>query len=215
MAIWQPKPADRVCVVGNTGCGKSVWANARRRGIYRCLTYDPLNESPMGGGTVSVDRFIRFANNYRTGSLRLQVVPSLYDAQGMADEFDALCAAIYDVGAIDFNIEELSFVCTPSRVPNNFGRLAAAGRHRAVSLCCIGQRFAQFPLLVRGASSRIIAYRQQDPSDVKDLIARIGPQAALAPRLPNYYYIDWNASRTPQQSIVYSPINTNTELLAA
>lgn len=211
MSIWQPKPADRVCVVGNTGCGKSVWANARRKGIYRCVVYDPLNESKMGGGTVTVAEFIANKEKYRQGSLRVQVIPTRYDQSGMADEFDALCAAIYDVGALDFNIEELSFVCSPSRVPSNFGRLAAAGRHRAVSLCCVGQRFAQFPLLVRGAASRIIAYRQQDPADVKDLVSRVGEAGDRAPFLKRFYYIDWMADREPQ-AILYSPINPGSEV---
>lgn len=209
--IWQPKPADRVCVVGNTGCGKSVWAKAYRRNIYRCVVFDPLQESPMGGGSVSVSFFCANRNRYRSGSLRISVYPDRFDAIGMAEDFNSLCEAIYDIGALCFCIEELSFVCSPSRVPDNFGRLAAAGRHRAVSLCCIGQRFAQFPLLVRGAASRIIAYRQQDPADVKDLVSRIGEEADRAPFLKNYYYLDWDAQRGV---ISYSPINDNTELAA-
>lgn len=158
---------------------------------------------------MSVAEFIANKEKFRRGSLRISVYPNSFDSEGMANDFDMLCAAIYDIGALCFVIEELSFVCSPSRVPDNFGRLAAAGRHRGVSLCCVGQRFAQFPLLVRGSASRIIAYRQQDPSDVKDLVARIGESGYLVPQLRNYYYLDWSAERGVAY---YSPISDSSNV---
>lgn len=207
--VWQPSAKERVSVVGNIGTGKSVWGKAYTRNIYRCVTFDPMRESPMGGGEMTVAEFIDKKDKYRDGPLRVSIMPDRWDTKGMAEDFNDLCGAVYDVGAMCFKIEELSFVCTPGNVPDNFGRLAAAGRHRYVSLCVIGQRFFQFPLLVRGNSSRIIAYRQQDPDDVKDLTKRIGPMGAMASQLKDAYYLDW----TPRGGVrYYEPIKETTDV---
>jgi hypothetical protein len=177
-AARQLRPHEVICVCGQRGMGKSSWVRALIRPIVRICFWDPLLEyaGTLGGACVTVPEFEareRKGLLYR-GVLRLAVKPSSYDTLDMADEFDRFCAVCLRVGAMTVGVEEVSLVASPFEVPGHFAQLLAIGRHRACSVIVLGQRFAQFPRLATAQASRIVAFRQAEPSDKADLAKRIG-----------------------------------------
>jgi hypothetical protein len=205
---WQPEPAFKLNVIGVSGEGKSTLRSLFLGPIYRCILANPLEDLDIGE-VVSTDEVYERIDEFRKGPLRLTVKPTSYEPQAMFDEFDTLCSAVYEIGAVHFAIEEISLYRGPDaqRLPGNLSRIAAAGRHRAVSHSVYGQRFHQFPLIIRGQSTQIIAFRQSDPDDVDDFDKRIYPDVSPTPinQLPRYHFISW----TPEHGAsLHAPLFT-------
>lgn len=197
---FQPRPDSRLSVIGVTGQGKSHFRYLFQQRIYRCTLWNPMGDFDLGE-TMSVDDYRENIEDMRRGSLSVTVVPTAWDEDGMAEEFDACCAYVEEVGAQHFEIEEPSLVCTPNRVPPRFNKICVRGRHRAVSMGMYGQRFHQFPIISRGQSNEIIAFRQMEPDDVGDFEERIYPHVSPIPlnQLPHHHFIHW----TPERGAVY------------
>lgn len=198
--ICQPHIATRICVVGNIGQGKSVWRDWYLGNIYRCTCWNPLGDFQYGK-VISVKQYRKEIPKMRSGALRVTVAPTTYDTEAMAEEFDELCACVWEVGAQHIATEEIALVSTPNRVPPQFSRLCVTGRHRGVSMSTYGQRFHQFPLITRGTASEIIAFRQIDPDDVDDFEKRILPYSSPIPvnQLPDHHFLHW----TPERGVQY------------
>jgi hypothetical protein len=174
----QLRPHEIVCICGQRGMGKSSFAKRLIAPLVRVCFWDPMAEykETLGGASVTVLEFEAREQKgllYRN-VLRLSVRPSSYATDAMEDEFDRFCAVCLRVGAMTVGVEEVSLIASPSTVPDHFGQLLAIGRHRACSAVVIGQRFAQFPRLATAQASRIVAFRQVEPSDKSDLAKRIG-----------------------------------------
>lgn len=191
--IVQPAPADRICVVGSIGSGKSYRAQAIAADIRRVVLWQPMGDWKLGH-VEEIGDFEDRIDSYRKGALRVTVEPSSYDADAMRAEFERLCAAVYEVGAVTFVIEEISLVASAGDVPGELNRIAVRGRHRAVSMLTIGQRFAQFPVIVRGTANRVLCFRQTDPIDVKGIRERFAPYPLpIDPsQLPDREYLEWS-----------------------
>lgn len=178
--------------IGVPGSGKSVYRDKFISRINRVTLWNPLEDLDIGD-KITVDEYRNRLDDYRKGALRVTVKPAGWDYETRQAEFDALCAYVYEVGAQHFCIEEVALVSRPNDVPGNMDMLYIRGRHRGVSLSAFGQRFHQFPLIVRGTSTEIVAFRQTDPDDVKDFEDRIYP--AISPvslnTLDDFYYINW------------------------
>lgn len=201
---WQPAAAFKLDVIGVSGEGKSFLREIFLDPIYRVVLANPLEDGDIGD-VITTDEFGRLRNEFRRGILRVTVKPTTYkpegdkdDPIGMLEEYDALCAYVYEVGALHFASEEISlYRGTDSlRVPPNLNKVAVAGRHRGVSHSVYGQRFHQFPLIVRGQSTEIIAFRQSDPADVGDFEKRIYPDISPVSinQLPEHHFIRWNGT---------------------
>jgi hypothetical protein len=197
-----------ICVCGQRGMGKSTFAKKLTAPLVRCAFFDPLGEyeKHLGGPSITVPEFEqreRAGLLYR-GIMRVCVRPSSYNTRQMADEFDRFCAVCLRVGAMTVGIEEVSLVASPMDVPDHFAQLLAIGRHRACSAVVLGQRFAQFPRLATAQASRIVAFRQVEPSDRADLAKRIGeyspgygkdfePTEEFASKLRRFDFLDWTS----------------------
>jgi hypothetical protein len=194
--ITQLAPAERYCFVGTVGSGKSYRAAREVDGIRRVVLWQPMGDWRLGRRETVYD-FEDQLDEYRKGALRVTVEPTSYDPEEMRAEYERLCAAVYDCGALTFVSEEISLVATPNDVPGELSRLAVRGRHRAVSMVTIGQRFAQFPLIVRGTASRVFCFRQTDPADVKGIRERFQPYPLPQDpsTLPDRVYLDWQPLR--------------------
>lgn len=206
-----------ICICGQRGMGKSHKAKEITIPLVRCCTWDPLREygATMGGPAITVPEFEQRerAGLLYKGVLRAAVRPTIYAGDELQDEFDRFCAVCLRVGAMTVVVDEVSLVASPMDVSDSFGQLLAIGRHRACSAIIVGQRFAQFPRLATAQASRIIAFRQVEPADLKDLGHRIGDTFRFAPEeggadelkttqelartLPRYTFIDW----TPESGV--------------
>ncbi len=200
-AVHQPHEATRLNVIGVPGEGKSVYRALYLRRIYRTTLYNPMTDYHIGE-VLTVDDYRERVEDFRRGVLRVTVRPTSWDELAMAEEYDELCALVYEVGAQHFATEEPALIADASAhqsLPSNMRRLAIEGRHRAVSLSYYGQRFHQFHPIVRGNSSEIVAYRQSDPDDVRDFDKRIATAISPVPlnQLPPHHYIHYTRERGP------------------
>jgi hypothetical protein len=215
MAIGDREKAPRqlfaheiICVCGQRGMGKSSFAKRLTAPLVRVAFWDPLAEykDAMGGAAITVPEFEHRERKgllYR-GVLRVCVKPSSYGTEQMAEEFERFVAVCLRVGAMTVGVEEVSLVASPSVVPEKFAELLAIGRHRACSAIVLGQRFAQFPRLATAQASRIVAFRQVEPSDRADLAKRIGEYSPgygaewegteeFASKIRRFDFLDWTS----------------------
>jgi hypothetical protein len=185
---FQPDPASVVVVCGVRGSGKSYSTARYCDRIPRVVVWDPLDEysAALGLERLSLAQFCFRAGrgDFRRGLVRVSVAPPgvKRDAKGkvswdLAAAFDEWCLAVESIGNVCAVVEEVSLVASPSSVPDAFKRLLSVGRHRAVSLVVVGQRFAQHPRLSTAMASEVRAFRQTEPSDLGDLDKRLGPSA--------------------------------------
>lgn len=204
ISVKQPEEDYRLNCIGVPGAGKSVYRDRFISRIYRVTLWNPMEDFHIGD-TITVDEYRNRLDDMRKGALRVTVKPNGWDYETRQAEYNALCAYVYEVGAQHFCTEEPGLVCKPNDVPGNMDMLYISGRHRGISLSAFGQRFHQFPLIVRGTSTEIVAFRQVDPDDVKDFEDRIYPAESPMPlnQLQDYYYINW----TPEGgAVLCSPL---------
>jgi hypothetical protein len=194
LSVKQPHEAYRLCCIGVPGEGKSVYRHLFLSPIRRVTLWNPMEDYDIGS-RVTVDEYRDRIDDMRRGLLRMTVYPTGYDYETRREEYNALCAYVYEVGAQHFCTEEIALVAKPNDVPANLDLLYIKGRHRGVSLSAFGQRFHQFPLIVRGTSTELVAFKQIDPDDVKDFEDRIYPceSPTSLNLLPPHHYINWTS----------------------
>jgi hypothetical protein len=200
--VWQPAPADLEIIVGNRGMGKSHAARVRTANVRRLLAWDPMrDEDDLGAGRVTVNQLEKLEDYFALhprqrglfqGVLRLAVRPTSWDDQSLLDQVERTCRVAYRVGGLCFKLDELGAIVAPPRPPPGaLLRVIAEGRHRAVSLVLVAQRFAQVPVLARDNATRIICFRQAGPDDADDLVARVGDLGARVRSLPERHFLEW------------------------
>lgn len=197
MLAVQPPAHSRVVVVGATGQGKSVWRARYVEPVRRVILLDPFSEVQLGGGSVTVDELEQLERDgeLRNGIVRLVVTPSDWD--DLPGELARCCEVAEKAGNVLFAVEEISFYVegpAPSQTPAAFKRLTVAGRHQRVSMLVVAQRFAQVPTMYRGNASRVVAYRQPDPDDARELakrlVGQVTPEQIVS--LADHHYLDWS-----------------------
>jgi hypothetical protein len=198
LRIYQPNPAERVCVIGITGEGKSEWRRQYLANIYRCILWNPMEDLNIGE-VITLSQLQNRVDQYRSAALHVTVHPTEWEPTSMSAEFDEFCGVVEEIGAVHLAIEEIGLVASPTRVPGNFNRLCVKGRHREISISIYGQRFHQFPLIARGQASEIVAFSQSDPDDVRDFKKRIAPAISPVPlnELPQHHFIRYTRETGP------------------
>ena len=211
--LFQPPAAERVNVIGVPGTGKSYWARNYVRNIHRLVIFDIFKECDSLGTVYTLEEFMRYAaeGQFENGVLRAIVHPD-YDLELSENQEEIITSILDDVKNCTFYAEETGIVLDSAVAPPQLRRLAAGGRHEGVSMVVAGQRYhSQFPPVVRGTSTRIIAYRQTEPDDLRDLRQRMGksvdmrllggavdcPTETAIASLPNRWYIDFEHSTGP------------------
>jgi hypothetical protein len=200
--VWQPSPVDLEIIVGNRGMGKSHAARVRTANVRRLLCWDPMrDEDDLGAGRVTVNQLEKLEQYFAghplqrglfQGVLRLAVRPVRWSGQDLVDEIERFSRVAYRIGGLCAKLDELGAVVNaPRPPPGDLLRLIAEGRHRAVSLVLVAQRFAQVPVLARDNATRIICFRQAGPDDADDLVDRVGELGARVRSLPERHFLEW------------------------
>jgi hypothetical protein len=186
---------DLIVVVGNQGCGKSVWSKAYAATQKRLFVSDPLASFPgvdfMSDPNDILPRiFSGEMREFRFGT---------YDAA----ELPLFGHAAYGAGDCTFVIEECALMFRRGADLDDWAkRLVFMGRHQRVNLVLVAQRAVKVPLDVRSQATRIVTFRQTDPNDIDAISEVIGGDYEDTIRaLPELHCVDWNAGKVSQYSI--------------
>ena len=186
----QPQAHEVVCVCGVRGQGKSTWVRDFLSPVVRVFAWDPLDDysETLGGPRITAPELAEMSLTH--GVQRISIAPP-DDFSQLDAHFSIFCDAVARTGNCCCVVEETSLVASPSSVPDGLKKLLAVGRHYGISMVLVAQRFAQMPRLATGMASRIVAFRQTEPSDVADLEKRLGAGAPDPRTLKKFSCIDW------------------------
>lgn len=191
-----------VLVCGVTGSGKTTWARQFTKELSRLFVYDVavsfrVSYLPAEDIAAKVDSGeLRQSANFRLG---------IYDPR----DADIITAAAFLVGNCWLVLEEISTLYNiGARIHGPLQEAVLLGRQRALSLLIISQRASYIPITLRSQASRIISFRQQEPSDIKWLADFMGKQAETLPSLPDLHCLDWHKGNISRYAISL-PSKTN------
>jgi len=186
---------DFIIVVGNQGCGKSVWSKLYSKSHSRLLVFDPMASYPGVIFSSPVENWIEdIANgaisNFRSGS-------------SFPDDLPVLAFASFGAGNCTLVVEECAFIFRRGEELHDWAKpLIFVGRHQAVSLVLVSQRASKIPIDIRSQASRIVSFRQTEPSDVSAITERMGESVYDEIfSLPDLHCVDWNEGNFSRYSI--------------
>jgi hypothetical protein len=176
---------DFLIVVGNQGCGKTVWTWQYLAAFSRRFLYDPLAIYPAFDYN-GLDRIDPDAVN---GSC-----PAVFSiASPFYDDIPILGNLAYTWGKCTFAIEECGTIFRRGELLADWARrLIFMGRFPAVNLVLVAQRAASIPIDIRSQANRIITFRQHEADDLSALRSTFGlDNTRLLPSLNTLECLDW------------------------
>lgn len=186
---------DLIIVVGNQGCGKSVWSKEYTRTSARLFVSDPLGSFP------NVD-FVSDPADWwpkiESGELK-----AFRFGTYIKEELPFFGHAAYATGDCTLVIEECALMFQRGADLDEWAkRLVFMGRHASVNLLLVAQRAVKIPLDVRSQATRIVTFRQTDPNDVDAIEEVIGRGHEDEIRsLPELHCVDWHAGEVRSYSV--------------
>lgn len=176
---------DFIIVVGNQGCGKSVWAKIYARPLARLLVFDPMISYALVNFSDPADWIESVAQNRLNGFRYGACLP---------DDLPLLGNAAFAAGNCTLLIEECALIFRRGEELHDWAKpLIFMGRHQDVSLVLIAQRASKIPIDIRSQASRIVSFRQSEPADVSAITERLGESLyEEIPLLPDLHCVDWD-----------------------
>lgn len=172
-----------VIVVGNQGCGKTVWTKKYLGAFPRRFLYDPLAVYP-GFDYSGLDRI---SDVERAPPKNFSIASPFFD------DIPILGSLAYAWGNCTFAVEECGTIFRRGELLADWARrLIFMGRHQAVNLVLIAQRAASIPIDIRSQANRIVTFRQHETDDLSALRSTFGlDNARLLPTLNTLECLDW------------------------
>jgi len=181
-----------ILVCGVTGGGKTTWARQFTKSLPRLLVYDIAASFPVQYTDVET-----LANLVETKPEQFRY--GIYDPR----DTDVLTATAFMLGDCWLVLEEISTLYNiGARIHGPLQEAILLGRQRSLSLLAISQRASYFPITLRSQASRIVSFRQQEPSDLKWLADFMGQaNAEKLPLLQDLHCIDWHKGVLAEYSV--------------
>lgn len=161
--------SEIILVFGRRGSGKTVFCKQNLiPDMKRVIIFDPHKEYVKEGMQI-VDY-----NLFSNVVLKMRFNPYLKICYYPEEEdikfiFSTVCKMIYELGDINFIIEEVGRFVTALSFPISFDKLIRGSRHRNVNIIGITQRATDVPRIVRSQATKIISFQQIEPKDIKYL----------------------------------------------
>jgi hypothetical protein len=187
MSFWfGGKMSDNtvISIFGKKGSGKSTLVREILGEWDRVLVFDTMGEyGELAGAELydTRDEAIR-AIEQHAQDRTFVLVFRLIDDQ---DAMDVLRVA-YELPNILLVLEETSFYCSPSQMPDEIKMFVRYGRHREQSQIYVARRPSEVHRDLTAQSDLIITFTQTEPRDLEYLRAVMGDEALGASRLPKY-----------------------------
>lgn len=187
-------------VAGRKGSGKTTLALQVAHDAPRVFVLDTIGQyGPEHGYVVAfgLDECVRAMLDARE---RERFKVSL--RSGSVDDMLDLMRLAYEIPHHLLVVEEVSFYCSPNRLPDELSTLIRYGRHRAIDQLYIARRPFEVHRDVTAQADVGVSFVQHEPNDVAYLRAVAGPGAVAVMRLPQYRAMLWGeVERAPLAAI--------------
>lgn len=185
--MLQIRNDDLVTITGIRGQGKSYLLKKIIAQTDSYIVYDAVHEHGSKDHVVCSD-LNSLSFHLNKGHKKLIYRPKFISI----DEFDWICAAVYNSGNRHLYVEEANRVMPNNKITLHASELIDLGRHRNVGMTVITRRIALLDKLPVSQSSHMMIFRTILPNDIKYLEEFIGPIAQDAKQLTNYRFIYYN-----------------------
>lgn len=201
---------DVILISGQTGTGKTTLARRMFGETPRAFLADAgFEEFParyFGEYPSLVQHLsaIGAFSDFRSSSLRLSHVPFRVAYTPRLNEHALIFDTAVELGNLTLFLEEADRFADPGQLPE-YDEVITRGRHYGISIVAISTHPYGLPKELRRQATRIIAFHQDEPSDLDYLADRIGEAAYTLPQLPRFSYLDWAPFSTIQKKTLDKP----------
>lgn len=180
-----------IAILGSTGSGKSTWLKRElltpTPSRLMVWDYSPVNEYERFARYVSLGQLVR-----ATGQAAFRVAfQAPHNAAARAACFDLFCRAALRAGESVVVIEELRYVTTPSRSPDNFAALVMTGRKAGLTVIGTSQRPAHIDKDFLGNATQLHVGALGYDVDVDVMTREMRLDAAESARLRTLKPLEW------------------------
>lgn len=173
-----------VSVFGRKGSGKTTLALELCQEHERVVVIDSTGEYPFEISEGFEACAVALERAEERDRFRLSLRGSLEDLLDALEVCNDLTRALVVV-------EETSFYCSPSDLPEPLSRLVRYGRHRELDQLYISRRAAEVSRDLTAQSDVIVTFNQREPRDL-DYLARVaGADVSAVRELPPYRVAAW------------------------
>lgn len=175
-----------ILVTGNQRQGKSVWTKLFSTSSERLLVSDPTMSYPNVDYFSIPESWIEDVIERRSSKFRFGTY--------MQDELPLFAYASFAAGNCMFIIEECALIFRRGEELHDWAKpLIFMGGHSHVDLVLVAQRAASVPINIRSQATRLVTFKQSEPSDVDAIADRIGKSVKeIVPALDKLECLDWN-----------------------
>jgi hypothetical protein len=186
---------DFIVIVGNQGCGKTVWAKSYAQSLSRLLVFDPMGSYRNVDFSTDPETWLPDVSEARLNAFRYGRI--------LVEDLRLLGNAAFSAGQCTLIVEECAIIFRRGGELDDWAkRVIFMGRHQSVSIVLIAQRANKIPIDIRSQATRIVSFRQTEPEDVFALTERIGKFARdELPALPELECIDWDNGTVRRYSV--------------
>lgn len=193
--------APKIGIFGASGSGKTTYAKELLKGIKggRVMIFDPLHEYGTLKGYKAFTALNPLKDHVKAnfGSFKVIYRPPANREPAALNLFAGLAEIIQTPYMNKESAPKLWFVADELHLgyglhgdadAPNFGKLCTHGRHLSIGMLCISQRCAQVGTRWRAQMTRVIIFRQKDPTDLKATAGVSGISIDRIKKLDNYEY---------------------------
>lgn len=161
-----------IFLCGRKGSGKSSLGKRIARDAPRVLALDTVGEFREADGATIIDG--------RDESIRAILAhykePKFFLAlrAPQTDEMLDIMRMCYEVPDHLLYVEETSWYCTPSQVPDELAQIVRYGRHRRISQLYVARRPSEIHRDLTAQADLVVSFNQSEPRDLAYLQARVG-----------------------------------------
>lgn len=195
----RPRPGTNANVFGRKGSGKTHLVKRSLLAHHsRILIVDPLRE--YGDVAIQVQSLEQLADYLAgtAGTWRVTISNDRLEA-----DLEAICEAAYELGDLLLVLEECSWWCSPSFIPDYLKRFVQYGRHRGVWPLAIARRPSEIHRMFTSEAYEVYCFTMQEPNDLDYLKKYVSASyAEAAQQLPPKVYLRqnlWDRTEEPQQ----------------
>jgi DNA helicase HerA-like ATPase len=153
-----------IVIVGKRGLGKTYWLRHKKlREFNRIILVDPMDQYTEIPVVYNIEELLEFIVDKKIFRVRIRT--------GNTALLDDLCYIAYCLGKCALVIEEsqIFIPAGPIEPSPYYMDIVNRGRHRAVTLILVAQRYGALHIAARALWDEIIAFRQTESTDTRAL----------------------------------------------